>query len=106
MVRKTSVTFYRPKDYKDDTRAKHTDNEPEEVATVRGALLHRTMTKMQTELGVGDANNWTYLGWLPTGSTPTTRWTAKAFAEGRERTFRVSGSAQGLGDWQIALQET
>ena len=106
MVRATSVTFYRPVSVDDDARAKHTDNEPERVVVVRGALLHRAMTRVQTDLGVGDNNNWTYIGRFPPGDYPNSRWTAAATVRGMDRTFKVLGAAQGMGEWQIGLQET
>ena len=106
MIRRTAITFFRPHDIRDDARAKHTDKQPEEALTARGMLQHRSMTKVQTDLGVGDASNWTWIGRLPVGVVPRSTWKAEATTEGRDRTFDVLGVAQGMGEWQIALRET
>ncbi len=105
MVRKVVVTFFRPQSVRDTATAKHTDTEPQKLGMVRGSLEHRTMTRAQTDLGVGDANNWTYIGGLPRGWYPNTRWRARANVEGRERDFAVSGAARTKDGWQIALRE-
>ena len=105
MVGQTAVTFIRPTSERDDARATHNDT-PEEVVTAYGWLRHRSMTRVQTDLGVGDENNWMWFGRLPNGTYPRSTWTAKATAQGRDRTFRIMGATQGMGEWQVALQET